>query len=134
MGRSQREKGARGERELVAFLSEFGVFARRCAQFGAGDSENPDVRHSIPDVHIECKRTERLRMQEAVDQAIADSGEGQRPLVCHKANRKEWLAVLRLEDLLEILGYERKADATISGNVTSGADDGDGEGSGAEDH
>ncbi|AWN17751.1 hypothetical protein SALB1_3559 [Salinisphaera sp. LB1] len=56
----------------------------------------------LPGIHWEAKRTERLRLYEAVEQAGHDAGD-KLPVVAHKANHREWLAVLPLSDLLAIL-------------------------------
>jgi len=127
MGRKSREKGASGERELARELSRlFGVEARRGCQYHGGPGRyerrrvgatapgreetgtkttdvlmnpgEPDVVADIPDVHIECKRTERLRLYEALEQAIADAGE-KVPVVVHRQNRRPWVAIVRLDDL-----------------------------------
>ena len=67
MGRKSREKGALGERELARELSRLlGVEDRRgCQRHGGPDS--PDVVVDVPNVHIECKRAERLRLYEALE-------------------------------------------------------------------
>ncbi len=62
------------------------------------ENGSPDVAADIPDVHIECKRTERLRLYEAIEQAIADAGE-KVPVVAHRQNHKPWVVVVRLDDL-----------------------------------
>ena len=98
MGRKSRDKGASGERELAHELSRlFGIEARRGCQFHGGPG-SPDVTADIPDVHIECKRTERLRLYEALQQAIVDAGE-KVPIVVHRQNHKPWLLIARLDDL-----------------------------------
>jgi len=98
MGRKSREKGASGERELARELSQLlGVEARRGCQYHGGPG-SPDVATDIPDVHIECKRTERFRLYEAIQQAVNDAGE-QVPVVMHRQNHKPWVAIVRLEDL-----------------------------------
>lgn len=101
MGARERNKGARGERELAAWLRERGYTAHRGQQF-SGSPESPDV--VCPDVpfHFECKRTERIRLYDAMSQAIADAGD-KIPVVAHRRNRDDWLAVLRLEDLIALL-------------------------------
>jgi len=76
----------------------FGVEARRGCQF-AGGPDSPDIRTSIQGIHWEVKRTERLSVFAAVSQAAADAGEDEVPVVLHRANGKEWIAVCRLEDL-----------------------------------
>ena len=98
MGRKSRDKGASGERELARELSRLlGVEARRGCQYHGGPG-SPDVAADISDVHIECKRTERFRLYEALEQAIADAGE-KVPIVAHRQNHKPWIAVVRLDDL-----------------------------------
>jgi len=105
-GKLSRNKGAGGERELARELSRLlGVEARR-GQQRCGGPDSPDVKIDIPDLHIECKRTERLRLYEAMEQAIKDASkgldEGQQPkvpVVCHRSNRRPWLLTVRLEDL-----------------------------------
>ena len=62
MGKSQREKGKRGERELAGRLRDHGYDCRRGQQF-CGASGDADVT-GLPGIHIECKRVERLNLQE----------------------------------------------------------------------
>lgn len=101
MGKSQREKGKRGERELAGKLREYGFDCRRGQQY-CGASGDADVI-GIDGIHIECKRTERLQLYEALEQAVRDSREGEKPVVMHRKNKCEWVAILRLEDFCEIL-------------------------------
>lgn len=99
MGRFSRNKGKVGERELAHELTRvFGVTARRGVQF-QGSPDSPDVVVDIPDLHIECKRTERFRLYEAIQQAVEDAGETKIPVVLHRQNKKPWVAVVRLDDL-----------------------------------
>jgi len=98
MGRFSRNKGKVGERELAHELMRvFGVQARRGVQF-RGSPGSPDVVADIPDVHIECKRTERFRLYDALDQAVSDAGSNI-PVVFHRQSRKPWVAIVRLDDL-----------------------------------
>jgi Holliday junction resolvase len=57
MSPHSRDKGARGEREVAAILREHGISAVRDGRLDS------DLRHAIPGVHIEVKRTERLRLR-----------------------------------------------------------------------
>lgn len=102
---NSRDKGARGEREFAAFLRERGVAARRGQQF-SGSPDSPDVviesGLSVA-VHFEVKRTERLSLYPAMEQAKKDSSHNQIPIVAHKKNRKQWLAVLSADDLIALL-------------------------------
>ena len=101
-GARSRRKGAVGERELAALLTASGFDARRGQQHrGGGDS--PDVIvPSLPAIHFEAKRTERLSLYTAIAQARQDAG-GKLPIVAHRRNHCEWLAILPLVDLLSIL-------------------------------
>lgn len=99
---NSKKKGARGERELAHYLTDNGHPARRGQQY-SGSPDSPDVIcESLPGIHIECKRVERLQIHQAIEQAIDDAGD-QTPVVAFKANRKPWLAILRLDDLLPLL-------------------------------
>lgn len=95
-------KGKRGERELAHYLTDHGHPARRGQQY-AGGSDSPDVVCPSLPAHWECKRVERLSLYESVDQAVADAGQGKVPVVAHKRNRKPWLAILKLSDLITLL-------------------------------
>jgi len=114
MGRMSRNKGKVGERELAQELSRvLGVTARRGVQYSGGP-DSPDVVTDIPNLHIECKRTEHFRLFEALEQAISDAGSSQTPVVMHRPNRKSWVVVLRLDDLpklVECLNQFQKANA-----------------------
>ena len=98
MGKMSRDKGKRGEREVATELQKlFGITARRGVQYRGG-AGSPDVIADIPGVHIEVKRCERLSLYPAMKQAVDDAG-GSIPIVCHRQNSKEWLVVVRLDDL-----------------------------------
>ncbi len=101
MGRMQRDKGARGERELAKKLTEiFDVEARRGRQYSGGPG-SPDVIVEIDGIHFEVKRTEKLSLYPAIEQSKSDSGEDI-PVVAHRRNHKDWLFVCFLEDLPKI--------------------------------
>ena len=97
------QKGKRGEREFAAKLRSIfpGCEARRGQQF-AGTPDSPDVQCSIPGVHWEVKRTECLRLYEAVEQACEDAGEDDVPVVGHRRNREPWVAVVPLDKLPDL--------------------------------
>ena len=70
MGRSSQRKGAAGERELAEQLRQYGYEIQRGGSMTFGSV--PDLV-GLPGVHIECKRVEKLRLDEAMQQAITDS-------------------------------------------------------------
>lgn len=95
-------KGKVGERELANYLIDMGYGARRGQQFSGG-TDSPDV--VCPDlegIHLECKRVEAGNPYLWLEQAIRDAGSNKIPLVAHRKNRKEWVAILKLEDFLNL--------------------------------
>lgn len=99
---NSRAKGKRGELELAEFIRAYGHEARRGQQFSGG-ADSPDVVTSIPGIHFECKRVESGNPYLWLEQAQRDAGD-KVPVVAHKRNRQEWIAILPLDDLLTILG------------------------------
>lgn len=96
---NSRQKGVAAERELAKLLAEvLGCEARRGQQFSGG-TDSPDVVTDIPGIHWEVKRTERLNLKEAQDQACRDAGVHQVPTVAHRYNRRGWWAMLQVKDL-----------------------------------
>ena len=102
MGKMSKNKGKVGERELAAELRRlFVVNARRGQQY-CGGSDSPDVVVDLP-IHAEVKRCERLSLYPAMRQAVRDAAKGKVPVVFHRQNREEWLAIIRLNDLPELV-------------------------------
>lgn len=105
---NSREKGKRGERELAATLRELGVEARRGVQHKGGP-DSPDVVAELRGVHLECKRVERFNAYEALQQASDEAPAGAIPVVAHRRSAPRgrpalpWVAVLTLEDLVQLL-------------------------------
>ena len=98
MGLRSRNKGKRGERDAAAEIRRlFRVDACRGRQYCGGD-DSPDIRTAIAKVHFEVKRSESLRLYDALDQAIADACENI-GVVLHRQNNHPWVAIVRLDDL-----------------------------------
>ncbi|MBC5648479.1 putative PDDEXK endonuclease [Christensenella tenuis] len=97
---NSRNKGKRGELELAHKLQEYGFDTRRGQQY-CGANGDADVV-GIPGLHIECKRVERLNVENALRQAEMDAREWEMPVVMHRANREEWNVTLRLKNFMEI--------------------------------
>lgn len=96
MGKASREKGRRGELEWKEKLQQLGFpLARR----GAHGPDRVDVEHGIPGTHCEVKRTERLRLDDAMDQAEKACGDGRVPYVAHRRNRGHWMVTILADDL-----------------------------------
>jgi Holliday junction resolvase len=95
MGAMSRRKGAGGEREAAAEINRLfpGCAASRSARNGVDQAE--DIHHGITGVHLEVKRTETLSLYEAMRQAKVAAG-GKIPVILHRRNGKEWLAITPL--------------------------------------
>lgn len=102
-----RKKGARGEREVAQFLKDHGYAARRGQQY-CGANGDADVV-GLDGIHIEVKRTEALRLWDAMEQAKSDAREGELPAVWHRKNGKRWVVVMDAEDWLKLYG-QRSAE------------------------
>lgn len=100
---NSRAKGAAGERELANWLKERGHDARRGQQFSGG-TDSPDVVcPTLEGFHIECKRVEAGNLYVWLAQAVKDAGATKIPLVVHRRNKKDWVAILPLDSLISFL-------------------------------
>lgn len=105
---NSRAKGAQGERELSKLLREYGISARRGAQF-SGSPDSPDVVTNLDNIHIEVKRVQALNIHNAMAQAERDAGD-KLPVVCHRKNNTDWLITINLRKFIErfIVGSKGK--------------------------
>ena len=120
MGKSQREKGKRGERMWRDMLRQMGFNPEttyRSSQFSgkAPDGSSADVVCAeLPGIHWEVKNVERLNIWGAYMQAKMDCS-GKMPVVAHTKNQFGWLVTLSGEDFLTIIRrsdlVERVGDA-----------------------
>lgn len=111
IGRSSRRKGADGERELAKILSDkLGVESIRRGLVFIRESDVIGLKG----IHIECKRVERLNIEEAMEQARgeAEKRKDGKPTLFHRRNRKGWLVTMDLDDWIELYrrGIEKDAD------------------------
>ena len=98
---NSRQKGKRGEVELAHLLSEYGFRCRRGQQYSGANGDADVV--GIPGVHIECKRTNRLKPYDFLAQARRDARDGEMPVVMMRSDRQDWLALMSLDDLMTLL-------------------------------
>lgn len=99
---NSRQKGCRGERELASKLKEYGYDCRRGQQY-SGIQGDADVI-GLPGIHIECKRVERLNLEDAMAQSRRDARDNEIPTVFHRKNNCKWLVTLDLEDFMRMYG------------------------------
>lgn len=100
MGKHQREKGKRGEREAAIELTFLlGTLVERTQQF-KGSPQSADLE-GIPGLHLEVKRVERLSLYPALEKAESESG-NDCPVLLHRRNGKRWVFIGYLDDLLTV--------------------------------
>lgn len=103
MAKNSKRKGKTGELELARKLREYGYDVRRSVQYNGKEEEGQPDLLGLPGIHIECKRTEKLSLYDAVNQAKRDSeGKEDVPVVFHRRNNCEWVAILSLDDFMKI--------------------------------
>ena len=101
---NSRDKGKRGELELVKLLKASGYEARRTAQYCGKSGEAADVV-GLPGISIECKRVEKLNIYDAIAQARRDAeaaGRGDLPAVFHRKNGCGWLVTMVAADWFRV--------------------------------
>lgn len=100
MSKSQQRKGRVAELQLCRLLQSYGIPAEpgQAVSFGS----TPDIT-GIPHVHAEVKRTEKMRMNEWLDQAQRDAARfGGCPAIFHRSNRRPWTVTMLLTDWIAI--------------------------------
>jgi Holliday junction resolvase len=98
---NSKDKGKRGEREAAkAWAKTMGCEARRGQQYCG--LETPDVVQEIKGLHLEVKRTEKFKLYDAMDQAEQDKTPSDKPIVLHRKNLRQWVAIINLEDLPDV--------------------------------
>jgi len=100
---SSRDKGKRGEREIVNFYCERGFPAVRTAPLQAGFVEGAADVSGVGNFHIEVKRQEALNIWKALEQSERDAKEGMVPTVHFRRNRSEWYVALSLDDFVNLI-------------------------------
>ena len=99
MSKSQRDKGKRGELEVVHILNDYGFPARRGDCFRHED----DVMCEMLPFHFEVKRQETIKLNDWWRQSESACGEDEIPTVVFRQNNQDWKLVIRLTDFLELV-------------------------------
>lgn len=103
MGKLSREKGKRGEREVVKLFEAKGIPAHRSQQY-CGKAGDADVVTALGDlIHVEVKRQEVVKVHEWLKQADADAPFASYPMVFHRRSKEGWKVTLHAEDLIDIM-------------------------------
>ena len=96
---NSRRKGARAELEFAHWWRDNIGFPAQRGQQHKGTPDSPDVTQP-PGLHVEVKRTQALRLHEALAQANREKGDGEVAYVASRRNHAPWIVHLRAEDLL----------------------------------
>jgi Holliday junction resolvase len=107
VSRSQRDKGARGEREVAAVFRAAGFDCDRTPNSG-GLRTKGDLVGSVP-AHIEVKRQENLRLPLWLRQAADEAPSATVPVVAFRQNGGVWYAALPLAELVAL--FARRASS-----------------------
>jgi hypothetical protein len=120
MGKLSRDKGKRGEREVVALFKEHGYDARRGQQF-RGTKDSPDVIHNMYGWYVEVKFKQQLNLYDALDKADAErqmflrggpNMKTEKSVVFHRKNSQRWLVTLDAHDFLGTIRGDPDAKAS----------------------
>lgn len=109
MGKASRDKGARGERAVVAYLRTHGYPNAR--RYLAGDGRQPGDIDAIPGVAIEVKNAGIYEISKWLAQAIDEAG-GRTPMVwmhpkgVAESDVANWWCVMRVADALDLVREE----------------------------
>lgn len=104
MGKSQRTKGAAGEREVCHLIRDtLGFDAKR----NLTQTREGGFDIAVGPYRLEVKRRARIgQIYDWMDQAEASCDEKTRPAVIARADGKKWLAIMPVEEFLRLIGNE----------------------------
>jgi Holliday junction resolvase len=104
-GRGKRNKGAAGERELAALLSEhLGFVVKR----NLGQARDGADDLTVAQFRIEVKRQERLQVDKWSEQVEACAQPGEVPVLMYRRNGQPWRVCLRLEHFIPMMRDQLK--------------------------
>lgn len=98
MSRRERDKGVRGEREVLEVLERHGFEVRGLEASG----DHLALGHGLV-LHVETKRQEVARPWAWYEQAASEAPAGSLPLVAFRRSRSPWLALVSLEAFADVL-------------------------------
>ena len=109
MSRTERAKGANGEREIIHLLRAHGWPDAERTSNGNPQAGRGDIRNGPAGVHLEVRRHERIAIWACAAQAAEEAAEGCIPIVAFRRNRSSWLACLPLDELLALLAHRERS-------------------------
>jgi hypothetical protein len=117
MSKAQREKGKRGEREVVKlFNAHFSIKFERGVQARGGDDYHADIQPKNPNdlwpIHVEVKNQKMPNIRTALQQAIDDT-DGRLPMAVTKSTRSDWLITMRATDMFKLLRLSKHGSVPV---------------------
>ena len=104
-GKTPKRKGSGFEREIAKYLNEkLNINSYRTPMSGAIQNLRADLM-GTPDLHVECKRTEKFQIYAALQQAEKARDKGTLVTVVNRRNQMktgESLVVMRLDEWLQL--------------------------------
>ena len=106
MSKSQRTKGAVGEREICDLIfRDLGIEVHRNLQ----QTRDGGADIKLKPYSIEVKRRAAIgNIYDWMSQATAGCDVAERPIVVCRADRKQWLAILPIDELFRLIREEVK--------------------------
>lgn len=99
-GKGAKNKGAAGERELAALLSDqLGFVVKR----NLGQARDGADDLTVQKFRIEVKRQETLQMDKWSQQVEACVKPGEVPVLIYRRNGQPWRVCLRLDDFIPMM-------------------------------
>lgn len=100
MAINSKQKGKNGELEACKALETIlGIHHERSVQY-CGRAGDADIK-GVEGIHFEVKRMEKMNLYEALEQAVRDARASEVPVVMHRKNRKDWVLIIKAEDMVE---------------------------------
>jgi len=108
MAINSKQKGKRGELEACKALETIlNISHRRSVQY-CGKAGDADII-GLKGIHFEVKRSEKMNLYEALSQAVKDAKNDDIPVVMHRKNNKDWVLVLKAENIVDFALVVHKA-------------------------
>lgn len=101
MGKSQRDKGTRGEQEVARFYRDRGHPAARVPNSGGLDTKGDVV--GVDGIHIEAKFKERMDIWACLQQTEEEAPAGTIPALHFRRSRVGWFVAVPMEDFADLL-------------------------------
>lgn len=110
-GRRVRDKGARGELEVVELVRAAG-WPNATRNFASGARGNGDIASGPGLTVIESKYTDHFELRACWAQVTRDAeraGVGYLPVLAHRWTRGTWLGITDLDELLALLALRERS-------------------------